>query len=148
MGSAVRDSSHSGGTLRSSREADYELRCGVGNPFWPPGRTQVQIHASGSILLTTIVGDSVIRDSAMIDAADAWCVIRASAAALTAMRDKRLPRRLPDEPVYTFEIRRGAESLGGAVWPERLVEAVPQLLRLLEKVREIVGVGRPDRHHV
>lgn len=124
----------------------HSLRLGVGNPNRHPGRTLIEVDPSGAVSLATWRRAKVVSDTGRIDRDRAAAIIKGAENALLSLDTSRRVRPLDDEAMYLFVLWDGEESKGGALLPERAVEADGNFLCLLRVLCEIVDELAPGRH--
>lgn len=110
---------------------------GVGNPYWFY-RTELTLTSSGSVQMSTLSESRGDRgDDGEVTRALAGAILAAALPALVDILDRPEIERIPDEPVYEFELRAGGEALGPVWYAESEVLAAPPLCCVAEAFQQI-----------
>jgi hypothetical protein len=120
------------------REATYSVRVSVGNPAFPPGRTEVELDQTGRMVVTSeMEGSDRVQAEAKLDPERAQELIRSATVSMTQAREgKRLG--LPDEPRYHVETMIGDRRTSLDVWRSDLKE-YPAIDRMITELQQAVS---------
>ena len=123
---------------RATPEATLRLVVEVGNEYFPPGRTRVELLPDGRVLATTRLEGREERADGRIEPARAARLID-QAATERVLRLRTSNRRgIPDEPRYHIEVYRAGERLLTLdLWRSEL-EQQPELARVVAELEEVV----------
>jgi hypothetical protein len=130
---------------RSSREADT-LWIGVGNPYFWPGRTQLELRTDGGLSAVTFGRFGTERSEGRVDRLRAAPLVDEwhHAVAVYVRTARMAPE--PDEPLYQVELRAAERPVARLIRPRRQLLVSPPLCCLLTELRTLSTELWEERH--
>lgn len=110
------------------------LFLGVGNPYFPPGRTQVELRGDGGLTMQTFTAEGVREDATTMDPSEAAALVACARKTLESLGAFQPSRREDDEPLYRIEVRCPGGSVLGVMATRRQVERCEALRHLREEL--------------
>ena len=120
------------------REATSSVQVSVGNPAFPPGRTQVDLEGTGRMMVRSeLEGSDRVEVEAKLEPERARELIASTGDTVSQARSSER-RGLPDEPRYHVETAVGDRRTSVDIWRSELKE-YPAIDRLITELQQAVS---------
>ena len=117
--------------------AEQRIVVEVGNEYFPPGRTRVELQSDGRVLATNRLEGKEEREAGQVDPAVATRLIDVAGSDRVQRLKTSGRRGIPDEPRYLIQVDRGPERIVTLeLWRSELEEQ-PELARLIAELERI-----------
>jgi hypothetical protein len=121
----------------SDKPAGQRLIVTVGNVDFDLGRTRLELHETGAVVVASQQADKERSTAGRVSAEEAKDILRSVPLAIE--KEGRDRPGIPDEARYRFEVIDGGRTiLDQALW-EGQIEGSPSSRKLIEALRRIVA---------
>lgn len=119
---------------------------GVGNPYFPPGRTQVQLWPDGRLEADTFTLEGVQSDATTVEPEEAASLVSAFGEALEQIAGTPCWSREDDEPQYLLELRSPGTAGLRLVVTRRQLDHCGALCMIHDGLARLCEAFPPGRH--